>query len=128
MTTFGVRFSRMVLGAFLALAFTGTPRSAFADAINVSGAKEDVDAFNAMIKACRGKSKPFDKLIGDIEKDKTRAGKVNISVGHSGSYVDNATGGMGHTDVNLDNLGQFPDPEIDDKGKIKEMPKGVPPW
>lgn len=128
MTRFGMRCLRLACGALMALTIAGTPRLALADPINVTGAKEDVDAFNAMIKACRGKSKAFDKLISDIEKDKTRGGKVNISVGHSGAYVDNANGGMGHTDVNLDNLGVFPDPEVDDKGKIKAMPKGVPPW
>jgi len=128
MTRHGVRFLRIAFGALLALCIAGTTGPAFADPINVTGAKEDVDAFNAMIKACRGKSKAFDKLISDIEKDKTRGGKVNISVGHSGAYVDNANGGMGHTDVNLDNLGVFPDPDVDDKGKIKAMPKGVPPW
>jgi hypothetical protein len=109
-------------------ASTGTSYPAYAGQITVTGSDKDIQTFKDMIKACRKKSRAFDKMISDIENDKTRGGNVSVDVGRSGAYVDNATGGMGHTDVNLSNVEQFPDPDVDDKGHIKDMPKGVPPW
>lgn len=125
------RFLKHPLIALGGLVLLVVSQPAFADPINVTGDPKDVQAFKDMIKACREKSKSFDKLIGDIEKDKTRGGKINISVGRMGAYVDNATGGMGHTDVNLSNLETFPDPPAVDPKNSKDtlkMPAGVPPW
>ena len=118
----------IVFGCAAALALS---QPAFANPINVTGDAKDVQTFKDMIKACREKSKAFDKLISDIEKDKTRGGRLNISVGRTGAYVDNATGGMGHTDVNLSNLENFPDPPALDPKNAKDtlkMPASVPPW
>ena len=129
MTKLGFRVARLCLCALAIFSYAATP--AFADPINVTGSAEDVKAFKDMIEACRMKSKSFNQLITEIEKAKDRSGKVNISVGRKGNYVDNATGGMGHTDVNLSNVEKFPDPPAIDSKDAKDtlkMPDGVPPW
>ena len=126
----------LCLSAFLGVALT--PQAARAE-LSITGSDADVQALKDMIKDCRGKSKSFDAFIADIDPqtDAEKAAKkkkppercfVKISVGRKGAYVDDATGGQGHTTVNLNNVEKFPNPEKDDKtGKLK-MPAGVPPW